>query len=318
MADQIGARPDWATWFQKLGAVMSHYPVVGQGDEALRLVVSSPTGQYVTWMIAAGSLGNDPDLIKSDPIEEGSQFATWHTPRKRMGDSSFRATPEPNLVSFEHPGSTKIDRHRHPVRRLPAGTPADRGGAPPRHDLLDRLRSLPGLKKSPHLWWARHCISPVVVIGDGRQYLQGQRQELLEKVPEWFSDPVRTLLSEESGQTGRPDRMYFHPFMVLSPQSGDSRSWLRAMKPRLVIVTSWTAYRRCHPSLFAGSPHVIITNRRVPSSLKAASTLEFDTSAQDWSQGVPPPPGVHVKLFHHHVGKDMGDTADDDESDWEL
>jgi len=112
--------------------------------------------------------------------------------------------------------------------------------------------------------------------------------------------------------------MYFHPFMVLSPQSGDNRSWLRAMKPRIVIVTSWTAYRRCHPSLFAGSPHVIITNRRVPSSLKAASTLEFDTAAQDWSQGVPPPPGVHVKLFHHHVGKDMGDTADDDESDWEL
>jgi hypothetical protein len=315
---EVGARPEWATWFQKLGAISAYRPFAQVGENAPRIVVSSPTGQFVAWMIAAGALGVDADLVQSDIIEEHTNYATWHSGKKRMADTQFTPARQKDYFSFVPPATSAISGAIHPVRRLPDGTPPDRGGAPPRQNLRDRLRHLPGLQHSWHTWWARHCISPVVIVGDGRDYLQGQRKELLEKAPDWFSDQTRSLLSEESGQTCTPERMYFHPFMVLSPESGDNRQWLRATRPRLVIVTSWTAYKRKHPSFFAGSPHVIITNRRVPSSLDAASTLQFDQNVSEWDQGVQPPPGVHVRVFSQGVTVDHGDSSDDDESEWEL
>ena len=314
----VDARPEWATWFQVLGAMTASHPAASVGEESPRIVVSSPTGQFAPWMIASGALGIDPNLVQFDHIVEGGRYATWHSIRQRMADCSFVPGRHEGHFTFAGPSPTTISADIYPVRRLPDTTPQDRDGAPPHHSLSDRLRHLPGLGKSWHIWWARHCISPIVIIGDGRDYLQGQRQELLEEAPHWFSDEARSLLSEESGQTKNPDRMYFHPFMVLSPESGDNRAWLRAMKPRLVIVTSWSAFRRRHPSLFAGAPHIIITNRRVQSSIDAASHLSFNHDAKPWDEGPPPPSGLSVRVFNQQHTLDAGDESDEDESEWEL
>lgn len=314
---EISERPQWATWFQNLGAITSFSPPASTGEDATRIIVSSPTGQFVPWMIAAGALDLNTNLIASDAISLGSRYATWHTGNKRMSDASFVEGRSPGQFKFDTAGGAGIAGDIHPVRLLPDSTPPNRGGSPPKQDLRDRLRDLPGLQNTWHTWWARHCISPVVIIGDGRDYLQAQRKELLEKAPTWFSQQAFHLLSEESGQTKNAERMYFHPFMVFSPEIANDKPWLRQMKPRLVIVTSWSAYNRRHHSLFAGVPHIIITNRRVPSSLDAASKIEFDLSAREFSQGTPPPSGVFLRTFTERVPADLGDI-DDDESEWEL
>lgn len=315
---EVGVRPEWASWFHTLGTLAVHHQFVDIGGDSPRIVVSSPTGQFVAWMIAAGALDVEPDEDWSDPIEEGPTFTSWISGKKRMGDTRFKRVPSGSNFSYDPTfGLTQVP-DSYPARLLPDGTPSERGGAPPKQNVRDRVRAIPGLKLSVHTWWARHCISPVVIIGDGRSYLQGQRQELLEKAPHWFSDKVQVLLSEESGQTENSDRMYFHPFMLLSPRTGDSKPWLRATRPRLVIVTSWSSYTRRHASLFAGAPHVIITNRRVPSAVEAASTLEFDHTAKEWSDGMPPPPGVNVRVLLQRVTIDSGELSDDDESEWQL
>ena len=312
----LNERPDWATWFYEFGKQVGNNSIVPAGEKSPRFVVSSPTGQFTAWMMAAGALSIEPGTAWSDSITPGPRFATWHSFLKRMADATFAIDGKGNTASFESAPGNMVSVDIHPARLLPDKTPNERGGAPPKYDLANRLRHIPELENSWYLWWARHCISPVVIIGDGREYLQNQRQELLQKAPEWFDEKARALLSEDSGQTSNPERMYFHPFMVFSPESGNNRPWLRAMKPRLVIVTSWTAYLRRHSSLFAGTPHVIITNRRVPSSLDAASQLQFDQDAH--STGHTPPSGIYVQQFDEHVVPDTGELIEDDEGEWEL
>jgi hypothetical protein len=219
-----------------------------------------------------------------------------------------------------HPGS-RVIADMWPVKAIPEGTPSKRSGAPPGPDLRDEFRQLPNLEKNWTHWYAKHCLSPVVIIGDGREYLQNQREELLEKAPRWFTDEARILLSEDSQQTSNPDRTYFHPFMVLNASVGNDRPWLRAMQPRLVIVTSWSSYTRKHQSLFAGAPHIILTNRRVASAIDASSFLSIseksDFEADLLTTGTPPH-GVFIKSFNEQVLLDHGEVAGDEEMDIEL
>ena len=308
-------KPQWASWFENLGHFVSHLPCVEAGSTSPRLVVSVPTGQYVAWLIAAGALSFPYEHLPIDEINEENTFATWLTPKKKMGDTTFIHSGK-RRFKFENFPTTSVDLdlQRVPARILPVDTPTDRGGMSPDRDIKDLVKGIPALNTTWHRWWAFNCLSPVVIIGDGRAYLQNQREEILEKAPSWFDDYARVLLSEDSQQTSNPERMYFHPFMVFSPQVGNSKSWLRAMKPRLVIVTSWSSYTRKHQSLFAGVPHIILVNRRVKSSIDAASFLSLDQSASRESDAkLPSPPnGVHIRAFNYNVGYDLGDLEEDE------
>ena len=296
----------------------THHEFVEPGADAARIVISSPTGQFVPWMIAAGALGVEPGIFPTDPIEEGARYATWNPKKKRMSDTTFIAAKSGGRFALGDDPNMTVDGSLQPTRRLPNNTPIDRGGAPPKQSIRDRLRNLPELKNSWHQWWGRNCLSPVVIIGDGRTYLQNQRQEILEKAPNWLTEQARALLSEDSGQTSNEERMYFHPFMVFSPEVGHDKDWLREMRPRLVIVTSWTARKRMHPSLFAGAPQILITNRRVPSSLVAASELRLRGSFSEVTAPRQPPAGIHAVSFQERVTQDLGDMEEIDEGEMEI
>jgi hypothetical protein len=311
--------PAWANWFHELGAHTATIPFQESSGKAARIVVSVPTGQFTTWMIVAGALSINPQALEAPEVD--TPYATWNNATKRMDDCVFAAHKRPNQIEFvDHPGFS-VMADKWPVKAIPEGTPENRSGASPRPNLRDELRELPGLKNNWFLWYARQCLSPVVIIGDGREYLQNQREELLEKAPKWFTDEARALLSEDSQQTSNPERMYFHPFMVLHASVGNNHPWLRAMQPRLVIVTSWSSYTRQHQSLFAGAPHLILTNRRVASSIDASTFLsitektELETELLD---KITPPHGVFLKSFNEQVLLDQGDVAGDDEMDIEI
>ena len=311
--------PAWANWFTELGARVATIPFTQGTGLAPRIVVSVPTGQFTTWLTIAGALVQTTE--KLSPPVEGVTYATWNPATVRMDDCEFSAHKSAGQLDVVgHPGS-RVIADMWPVKAVPDGTPSNRSGAPPGPDLRDEFRQLPNLEKNWTHWYAKHCLSPVVIIGDGREYLQNQREELLEKAPQWFTHEARILLSEDSQQTSNPDRTYFHPFMVLHASVGNDRPWLRAMQPRLVIVTSWSSYTRKHQALFAGAPHIILTNRRVSSSLEAAEFLSISGPSESASQvldDIVPPHGVFVKSFDHQVLIDQGETSSDEDMEIEL
>ncbi len=311
--------PDWITWFRELGSLTATIPFQISPGKAPRIIVSVPTGQFTTWMIVAGALSIAPPPLEIPEVD--TCYATWSLVDVKMNDCTFAATVDPKRIVFvDHPGRS-APTDSWPVKATPEGTPKNRSGAAPGPNLRDRLRNLPGLKNNWYLWYARRCLSPVVIIGDGREYLQNQREELLEKAPQWFTDEARALLSEDSQQTSNPDRMYFHPFMVLHASAGDSKPWLRAMQPRLVIITSWSSYTRKHQSLFAGAPHIILTNRRVASAIDASSFLSISEKSEfetDLLSKLTPPHGVFLKSFNEQVLFDQGDLTGGDEMDIEI
>jgi hypothetical protein len=270
-------------------------------------------------MIVAGALSINPPTLETPKVD--TSYSTWNSAASKMDDCTFNAHTRPNQIVFADHPKTIVTADLWPVKATPEGTPKNRSGAAPRPNLRDELRELPGLKNSWHLWYARQCLSPVVIIGDGREYLQNQREELLEKAPKWFTDEARALLSEDSQQTSNPERMYFHPFMVLHAEVGNKLPWLRAMQPRLVIVTSWTSYTRKHQMLFAGAPHIILTNRRVTSAGDASAFLSISEKSEhetDLLNTHTPPHGVFLKSFNEQLLLDQGDVAGDDDLDIEI
>ena len=311
--------PSWANWFSELGARAAQIPFQESAGRAPRIIVSVPTGQFTTWLIVAGALRINPPTSEAPEVD--TPYATWISPKKRMDDWTFTADKDPGRIQFVGHPKSSVPVNKWPVKTIPKDTPQNRSGAAPPRNLRDELRVLPGLENSWHLWYARQCLSPVVIIGDGREYLQNQREELLEKAPQWFTDEARALLSEDSQQTSNPERMYFHPFMVLHASVGNNKPWLRAMRPRLVIVTSWSSYTRKHQSLFAGAPHIILTNRRVPSAIDASEFLIISEKSEYITDllNIPTPPhGIFLKSFDQQVLLDHGDSVGNEEMDIEI
>ena len=311
--------PSWASLFTRIGERAAALPFAEIGGRSPRVVVSVPTGQFATWQLISGAFGITPNVNMAPNI--GVSYSTWNSKLGRMDDCVFEPHRMKDQLAIQGHSDFSVPASNWPVVEVPDGTPIKRSGAAPRPTLRDELREIEGLRLTWMKWYASRCISPIVVIGDGREYLHNQRKEMLDKAPNWFTHESRVLLSEDSQQTSNPDRMYFHPFMVFSPGVGNSRPWLRSMRPRLVIVTSWSSYTRKHRSLFAGSPHVILVNRRVPSSLEAAE-YTAQTSSSDLDQkitnGLGTQHGIFVKTFDEQVLIDNGDVSSDDEIEIDL
>lgn len=245
------------------------------GETSPVAVLSVPTGQFAAWLIAAGALGAAPKLR---PIEQTGVFCctTWDADSGQIADRVVSVfTSDGKLV--HKVGRTSYTRGL-PVVRHHIPPPEERA----RHRTFTkaevaRIRKViqPMMPRTEnwYIWWTRQCLSPVVIVGDGGEYLLKQKNEVLTKQPNWFWDTSRTLLSLEMTRVREINRLLEFPFAVISPGAAATSPWARTIRPRIVIYTSWGAFTRRRVDSFAGCPSVVLANRRVPSSLRCESEL---------------------------------------------
>ena len=256
--------PEWVISLSNTGRQLAQLPNTPIGQLAPRLLLSVPTGQYVAWILANGALQASPKLGIDPSI--GDRVTVWLNKKMQDVEVVARGGNEWEIRDSTAYMKGKVGIDRVPGVVLPKDTPLDRGFGQPTPDYRTQLAQM-GANYSRI--YADHCGSPVVVIGDGREFLRGQRDELVNDAHNWLDKDSAVLLDQESGQVSNPDRILFHPFMIFSPEVSQSNPWLRTISPRLVIVTRWSYFRRMDPALFAGSPMVVIANRRVENNWNA-------------------------------------------------
>jgi hypothetical protein len=256
--------PDWATSISRVGNLLAQLPSTPIGKLAPRLLLSVPTGQYVSWLLANGALKAEPKLGQ-DPVI-GDRVTVWLN--KKVQDVFVNARGN-NEWELRDGTSYKMGRNgvdRVPGVVLPHETPLNRGFGQPTPEYRKQLSEM-GANYSQI--YADQCGSPVVVIGDGKEFLRSQRDELVNDANNWLDSKSAVLLDQDSGQVSNPDRILFHPFMIFSPEVAQLNLWLRTISPRLVIVTRWSYFRRMDEALFASAPMVVLANRRVENNWNA-------------------------------------------------
>ena len=256
--------PDWATSISRVGNLLAQLPSTPIGKLAPRLLLSVPTGQYVSWLLANGALKAEPKLGQ-DPVI-GDRVTVWLN--KKVQDVFVNARGN-NEWELRDGTSYKMGRNgvdRVPGVVLPHETPSNRGFGQPTPEYRKQLSEM-GANYSQI--YADQCGSPVVVIGDGKEFLRSQRDELVNDANNWLDSKSAVLLDQDSGQVSNPDRILFHPFMIFSPEVAQLNLWLRTISPRLVIVTRWSYFRRMDEALFASAPMVVLANRRVENNWNA-------------------------------------------------
>ena len=291
--------PDWARSIATAGNLLAQLHTTPIGQYAPRLLLSVPTGQYVSWMLANGALKAEPKLGQ-DPVI-GDRVTVWLNKKMQDVEVCARGDIEWELRDGTSRKEGKIGVNRVPGVVLPQETPSDRGFGQPTPEYRKQL-SVMGANYSQI--YAEQCGSPVVVIGDGKEFLRSQRDELVNIAHDWLNTKSAVLLDQESGQVSNPNRILFHPFMILSPEVAQSNLWLRTISPRLVIVTRWSYYRRMDPALFASAPMVVIANRRVENNWNAIDeTDEYQELREDFSSMNMGqfPNGVFVRKFVSRV-----------------
>ena len=291
--------PEWARSIANAGKLLAQLPSTPIGELAPRLLLSVPTGQYVSWMLANGALQADPKLGQ-DPVI-GDRVTVWLEKKMQDVEVCARGDLEWEIRDGTSRKEGKIGVDRVPGVVLPQETPSDRGFGQPTPEYRKQL-SVMGANYSQI--YAEQCGSPVVVIGDGKEFLRSQRDELVNVAHDWLDTKSAVLLDQESGQVSNPNRILFHPFMILSPDVAQSNLWLRTISPRLVIVTRWSFFRRMDPALFASAPMVVIANRRVENNWNAIDEtdgrqdLQDDFSSMKLGQF---PNGIFVRKFVSRV-----------------
>jgi len=302
--------PDWAMAISAVGRTMAEQPNTTVGELAPRLLLSVPTGQYVAWMLANGALQAPPKLGSEPVIGDkivaplgGRLIDVKVTP---VGENSWEVRDGGSYI----PGS--LDE-RIPGVVLPVDVPEDRGNGKPTKEYRAKLAALPGLKHIYLKYYCEQCMSPVVVIGDGQEYLQNQRDEIVEIAQRWLDVNAAVLLDQDTKQVSNPDRILFHPFMILSPGVAKANPWIRSLTPRLVIVTRWSYYRRMDPALFAGSPIVVLANRRVGNNWNAVDETDeyqIHTSAFNELKLQSFPNGIFARKFSTRVNTPLDDEEE--------
>jgi hypothetical protein len=307
--------PSWVRAFTRVGRELAGTGTAAVGSASRLVVLSVPTGQYAAWAIAAGALGAPPRLVS--PVEPGVyRCATWVEESRQVADADVVVSEEGLGVEYRV-GTTRY-LEGWPVVVLPVGMPDSRLQ---RTSLTraerDRIRAAvtPIMPRSVpwYRWWAGQCISPVVLVGDGGEHLLRQRSELLRVKPGWVWSTSGTLLGVDVASVRHADRVLHHPFSIVSPDACRRLPWLRAIRPRLVVYTSWSAYQRRHAAAFAGSPTVVLANRRVASSLRCAA--ETDQRRLPDGGGLVSvgdlPRGIQARVLAEPVVADDGEVEDD-------
>jgi len=333
--------PNWARFFTSIGHEIAEKPNRYLGETSSVIFLSVPTGQYAAWFLAAGALGATP---KCDILKQPGDYrcTTWVAEQKQVADANVTirhtGTGSSNSFSIQvHPDDIKRrgrqnSQHRpvlatYPADRLavilhPQSTPEERKGqlnltANEKTSIRNAMMPLLPSRTPWFYWWTRQCLSPVVLVGTGSEFLMSQRAEILKKNPNWMWPTSRTTLALNMKRLCDPLRLLLFPFSVISPTVGGRVPWLRSLRPRIVIYTSWTAFSARHPATFAGVPAVVLVNRRVESSLKCADAIDQICnrdlrSVRSTAMSVR---GIDLRLVDYPVVKDDGLTTDIDDDE---
>lgn len=317
-AESLGAsmaikEPVWAIFFKRLGGFLSTIPTAAIGETSPRVVVSVPTGRFSYWLAAAGALEVEQDVF--DDWRPGDRCAGLAD--NQMQDLVIRSVDE---VTIRLSSNLFLMRGKALLAPIPAGTPEGRRAARIDHRLLEALE-----KALPHgaprrMWYARHAIKPVVIIGTGRDYVQKQREILLDEVPTWLRPEIAALFHEDAGTVFRASHILFHPFMIFDPTVDKHHPWIREISPRLTVVTSWSTYKRMNSTLFQCAPQLIVCNRRVGSGMRVFEETkdeQVNAALENKIRNLGIPPGVFVRVFDATVTPFVDDVDHEDDEFFE-
>jgi hypothetical protein len=320
---------------------MAERPNQDLGEISPAIFLSVPTGQYAAWFLAAGALGAPP---KTPILDQPGDYrgTTWVADQEQVADANVnvrQSSTGPSgsftvqVLPDEIPRRGRQNTKQRPVRatyqadRLavvlhPQGTPEERMGqlnlaADEKKSIREAIAPLLPRGTNWYNWLTQQCLSPVVLVGTGSEFLMRQRAEILKESPSWMWPTSRTTLALDMRRLCDPLRLLLFPFSVISPTVGGRVPWLRSLRPRLVIYTSWTAFSARHPATFAGVPAVVLVNRRVESSLKCADAIDQIcnrdlSSVRSTDMSVR---GIDMRLVEYSVVEDDGLVADIDDDE---
>lgn len=325
-ASNASTKPLWAMFAINIGAEVASFPNAGIGQRKPVVFLSVPTGQFLAPLLMAGAL-TAPQKIPDPQADLNETFrAVSFDGESQVRDvdvtlieSAFQQ--EERVRMYRNDGySRKIE---HPVLRLPTNTPEDRGAKV----LTERdwavikgefkaLRERP--KPSAEMWWASHCLSPVVIVGESLEYVDKQRQLLVDQRGAWFDSEVKPFIRYSKPGTSNADRVLHHPYSYLTIDADKTRPWLRGFAPRLVVYTSWRAYYSRVESCFSSTPAVVLVNRRVwRNDIEAAHNTYHDETVKLNSLNKLPR-GFGARVMMTKAIEDDGEVRDQNGSDTEL
>jgi hypothetical protein len=284
----MAAIPQWASSALDLGFEMASHSNVDSGQSFPTVFLSVPTGQYIAPLLMAGAFLASPKI--ADPrASVGETFrAVAYDGNSQICDMDVTLSNEifqgsPQLM---YRSDGYLRKTNHPVLRIENGVPDDRSRRVLAVRDWDQIRQM--FKRLPkdtatsaEKWWTSHCLSPAVIVGQSLEFVDKQRQVLLERASDWIDPRVLPVVEYSKPGAMNRDRILHHPYTFLTIDATKSSPWLCSVKPRLVIYTSWWAYYRRKTSAFSGVPTVVVVNRRVSEADIAASLNTFhDPSIQ--------------------------------------
>lgn len=319
-------RPDWAATAFKIGAELASKPNAGVGDRKPVVFLSVPTGQFLAPLLMAGALTAPPKIADPRAILGETFRAVSFDGESQVRDLDVTLDERPfqqetRVPMFQSGGYWR--KTDHPVLRLPPNVPDDRGVRElNRRDwevIKQEFRAFSERPKpSAEIWWASHCLSPVVIVGESLEYVDKQRQLLVDQAAGWFEREVMPFVRYSKPGTSNADRVLHHPYSYLTTDADKMRPWLRCISPRLVIYTSWRAYSSRVESSFSSSPTVVLVNRRQwRSDVEAAMNTHHDESV-DLTSLSEVPRSFGARAMMTRAIKDNGKILDlrNDDSDF--
>ena len=309
--------PQWFKWFCVLGKYLSAITPLETQGKGLRVFVSVPTAEYVTFALSLGAMSATykPRLIP----ESGDMVASWS--HNNIGEYFFQI----NSPTHANVGGSKVKYPGWPVAFVPDGTPENRTARRIPQDERNSLQLISGVNPNAwYTWYAALSIHPVSIIGHKSNLLQ-QRNELREPSVNWLDKKGNQLLHTYSKQITNPNRFQFFPFSIFSPEITRNRPWLRKMESRLVICESFSAFEQMHPLYQQQNTRITIMDRRKDSSVKGLALInelskiltKFEIKELNLVLKKSPP-GVYTYFYLEDIKEDHGNIEMQDLEDFEL
>ena len=309
--------PQWFKWFCVLGKYLSAITPLETQGQGLRVFVSVPTAEYVTFALSLGAMSATykPRLIP----ESGDMVASWS--HNNIGEYFFQI----NSPTHANVGGSKVKYPGWPVAFVPDGTPENRTARRIPQDERNSLQLISGVNPNAwYTWYAALSIHPVSIIGHKSNLLQ-QRNELREPSVNWLDKKGNQLLHTYSKQITNPNRFQFFPFSIFSPEITRNRPWLRKMESRLVICESFSAFEQMHPLYQQQNTRITIMDRRKDSSVKGLALInelskiltKFEIKELNLVLRKSPP-GVYTYFYLEDIKEDHENIEMQDLEDFEL
>ena len=311
--------PSWFKALSDLGCEMASQPNRTVGERFPVVVLSVPTGQFTTWAISNGALSSIPKIVQ--PQSFPSRCVAWDNSLEQVGEVTVEEVLAEGRLVPKIGGVTYLNGIASV--RLPDNAPEDFGQGrvltkKERDRLNSQLKSL-GLATKTKPWfmgWAEQCLSPIVIIGRGQEYVLNQLHQLhrSEFARDWLNPLSIILTSVESGKITDADQILRVPISVLSPEASRDNDWIQQISPRLVIYTRWSYFEERPPGAFTGVPTIVISNRRVESSIDcAAATNHIKVNPAGWlTTANQLPRGISIRYLEPPVvSSEVYDPTDD-------